>query len=923
MGSKPSLASLVVDYKRKKLDAVHGTGYEFDEFELGVNQGTHGQMYGEGIYASTADEIGGNYAPRDLDHEEWMMSQYQAADGDYYLMDAWERALSHETPWSMREMANDPDIDAGTREAYLEVAQALSDNPPKKGHMLRLEIDADAGELLNWDAPLSEQPEFVQNAAAGMGLPSNPKGKDIYYRMVDASTPAQEAPTKIRQALQKIGAKGITYKERNSADAQNYVIFDPKIIEIAERYAMPVTYVGAGGLTAYTALSAEETQAALPGKPAMFKGKDVKTLSPDEFAAFGREYGVENLGPLSKIESVGDSGQSVAVPGGLEGEFTYADLIWLKANPIDPSQLDNGTRIAIQNKMVRAVSPAPGNELDVFNRYVFGMLSPNQPLTPNEFEAAALRVRSQDDIDRFASFIDWEPGEKVSKERRKAAETKMAEFFETQAGSRGGMGLKGSADYTNLAEFAKLYKKDPSWWTKNESESWIDFVERVQTQGRGLSSKVASFSTVWQDPVNAAISAIDRHMAREFMPELFATKKSRKQFEQGVVKRFNSMVDEVRRAKDDPEAIAALKKKGFPIGATSKVKNLDQVFGQRGGDAVFMERIMSLLGAKSPKYRLKTGEINPNLPENLKNTEFLVEPETAQVVGDAYRRALTENERIAVDNGMHLFSQQWMLWDNIRRRLEPHEVMFPGLEKLPPMSRNQLESALSEHKQAGYMNSSKELVADPVTGELNPRMKPTRPMDYQKAMYYTAAGGVGLTQADNLYAEEIPNMQAVAQRAQTFSLNRDNKNRAWTGLKDAVGKMTQPFQPLAEFVAHSAAGMGSGLVGFAGHGGGGDLQKDFGTPYSPQAVEDMRASIRGVPEQIGFGPMDDNSYQRALNDAMGSVADTVTSNPGYRAFVEPMLPDAAEFLIDQYQQEPPHYQDALSGLGEYIGNAIR
>ena len=95
------------------------------------------------------------------------------------------------------------------------------------------------------------------------------------------------------------------------------------------------------------------------------------------------------------------------------------------------------------------------------------------------------------------------------------------------------------------------------------------------------------------------------------------------------------------------------------------------------------------------------------------------------------------------------------------------------------------------------------------------------------------------------------------------------------------------------------------------------------TPYSPQAVEDMRSSIRGVPEQIGFGPMEDNAYQRALNDAMGSVVDAVTSNPGYRAFVEPMLPDAAEFLIDQYQQEPPHYQDALGGLGEYIGNAIR
>ena len=241
------------------------------------------------------------------------------------------------------------------------------------------------------------------------------------------------------------------------------------------------------------------------------------------------------------------------------------------------------------------------------------------------------------------------------------------------------------------------------------------------SQTRGLSSKVAAFSTVWQDPVEAAISAVDRHMARKFLPKMFETKKSRKAWENGVRDRWNSQLE-------------AGKVSG------KKARNIDQVLAQPGGDKIFMERVMSVLSPKQMKTRTVKGEINPNAPEHLAKTAWLREPDKLKTMGTAYRQAIEENARLAEESGMGLFEQQWLEWDRLRRRLEPHEAMFPGLHKLPPMAEEDLVRSLTEHKKAGYFNSSKEPYLNPETGQVDMQMKPTRPMDINKALYWTLGG---------------------------------------------------------------------------------------------------------------------------------------------------------------------------------------
>ena len=171
-----------------------------------------------------------------------------------------------------------------------------------------------------------------------------------------------------------------------------------------------------------------------------------------------------------------------------------------------------------------------------------------------------------------------------------------------------------------------------------------------------------------------------------------------------------------------------------------------------------------------------------------------------------------------------------------------------------------------------------------------------------------------MLQQQDARAADIPTMEGVAQRAQQFTAQRDSKNKAWSNLKDAVGKMTQPFQPLAEFMAHSAAGMASGAGAAVA----------YDTTQLPAAmIEQGREMVRGIPEQMGFGPMDENAYQIALNQAIEGIAETVLNENAMRAFVAPVVQDVAPQLLNEYQQLDPRTQGMLSGLGEYIGNAIR
>ena len=66
-----------------------------------------------------------------------------------------------------------------------------------------------------------------------------------------------------------------------------------------------------------------------------------------------------------------------------------------------------------------------------------------------------------------------------------------------------------------------------------------------------------------------------------------------------------------------------------------------------------------------------------------------------------------------------------MNWDRIRRRLEPHENMFPGLEKLPAPSKEQLQGVLDQMTESGHKDYTK--VPQMGSEGIDMRLNPTRP----------------------------------------------------------------------------------------------------------------------------------------------------------------------------------------------------
>ena len=458
-----------------------------------------------------------------------------------------------------------------------------------------------------------------------------------------------------------------------------------------------------------------------------YNGKEPSQWSPKDFEAYGREFGVRNLGPLSKLSNIVDElGRPLAeIPGGLDGKFTYYDLLHLKANPVDVKKLPVDLHGQLTAKLARTMTPEKGNKVQKFNGILFGMLSPNSPLLPNEFGQARMRFGSMDEIKRFANLLPDNP----TKEQRQAVNKRLKnELGFTSAGS-GGLGIGISVDLSNIVMASKLFVKNPDFFIKKPKESWANFVDKLTTQVSGLGTKTASFGGVWQDPLNAGISAMDRHMARAFSEELVNNPDIRGRFEGIVVNRFNDLLSaskktarkadaKIRNAKSDKARAKAEQDKAdamqnLPDPTALKADTLDDVLGQAeifGGDRIkdfINEAVFAAMGSRKAKYKMKSGEVNPNLPESIQGVEWVQTPKDFQVMSEAYRLALDINAKRAKSIGIEIFPAQWTLWDGIRGRVEPHEAMLPGLEKFPALNDRQLSQAFSANKRAGYAATPK------------------------------------------------------------------------------------------------------------------------------------------------------------------------------------------------------------------------
>ena len=403
--------------------------------------------------------------------------------------------------------------------------------------------------------------------------------------------------------------------------------------------------------------------------------KPFHQMSKEEIQQFAKERGITDITkespPKTYPVNLRDGTKTkINIPGGLEGRFTYKDLFKISESGHNPDDWPDALRIAFYQKLARSQSPVEPNPLDNFNRLLFASLSPNTPLFSNLFQHARLRAPSEDSVAKLAALTNLEQyGDPASVSRV------IRDIYGLGPREGGGIGASSTIDMTSITGLAKMYMKKPEFFMKTDAESWYDYAERLASQIKGQGPKVSGFTGLTSNPEKSGVSAIDLHMARAFEKQSLADK----DFSAAVLAAWNA---------NNPK---------------DQLKRASSLIADPGSDRseFFHDYQLSKLGGKPIKFRDTKGRIRKEVPEHLRNADWIEEPEYVTVMPPMYRRMLEANQKLTPDD-MSLAAAQWMLWDGIRKRVEPHYGLSSEAGQYPKMDRESLIKSMDALTEQGY-----------------------------------------------------------------------------------------------------------------------------------------------------------------------------------------------------------------------------
>jgi hypothetical protein len=249
--------------------AYHGTPHDFDRFSMDkIGTGEGAQAYGHGLYFAGAKDIAKHYqeALTKQDALTVRVGSKIVAQGDAItdsqlkaieLLERGERdagQFKHNRAYYAKRLTSDPEVLALIDQ--WKDSRITYERP--KGNLYEVELAPDETDLLDWDAPLSQQPEkmraayesFLQTELAKqaddslggaltgrIGQYADPRGQDFYGAIFEAM-PGMGMPARagVTDELRKLGIPGIRYLDGGSRAAgdgsRNYVMFDDSLIKI-------------------------------------------------------------------------------------------------------------------------------------------------------------------------------------------------------------------------------------------------------------------------------------------------------------------------------------------------------------------------------------------------------------------------------------------------------------------------------------------------------------------------------------------------------------------------------------------------------------------------------------------------------------------------------------------------------------------
>jgi len=156
-----------VETVKKNLNAWHGSPHRFDRFSMSqIGTGEGAQAYGHGLYFAENPDVARSYKDVLAQGNSWNI------DGKkYHGMTTSSDATAHNYAANALsrfdgnvDEAIDWLDDFGTEAQAKEILKNASSVSPSTGSLYNVNLNVDPDELLDWDAPLSQQSEKVRNA---------------------------------------------------------------------------------------------------------------------------------------------------------------------------------------------------------------------------------------------------------------------------------------------------------------------------------------------------------------------------------------------------------------------------------------------------------------------------------------------------------------------------------------------------------------------------------------------------------------------------------------------------------------------------------------------------------------------------------------------------------------------------------------
>ena len=253
---------------RKGIKAYHGTPHSFDRFsteQIGTGEGA--QAYGRGLYFAESEDVARGYrdaltGPR-VQRAQSLLRQ-SGNDVDLAIENA-KNEIDR-----LRSLDLTPETGSAKRESLIslqeekiaELTELKNSGQMSEGRMYEVNIDVEPDELLQWDIPISQQSEKVQDAVYANRDAVDQRIVDDYFggdrnNIINEDMTGQQYMANMDKVnagvidgteyeLAERGVKGIRYADaftrHKTPDkrSMNYVIFDDRLITIAKKYGIAI-----------------------------------------------------------------------------------------------------------------------------------------------------------------------------------------------------------------------------------------------------------------------------------------------------------------------------------------------------------------------------------------------------------------------------------------------------------------------------------------------------------------------------------------------------------------------------------------------------------------------------------------------------------------------------------------------------------